>query len=65
MKTVERRLWCRSGIFIVKCDHVSHGVLITYFKQANFCWTHTNTFEREITYHVVFQCEQNLLTNSM
>ena len=34
MKTVERPRWCRSGIFIVKCEHVSHFALIADFEQT-------------------------------
>ena len=40
MKTLERRLRCRSGVFIVNCEHISHFVLIVDFEQANVCWVH-------------------------
>ena len=48
MKTVERRQWCRSGVFIVKYEHVSHIILIVDFEQADACWVHvenTNAVE--------------------
>ena len=48
MKTVERRQWRRSGVFIVKCEHVSHIILIVDFKQVDACWVHvenTNAVE--------------------
>ena len=48
MKTVERRQWRRSGVFIVKCEHVSHIILIADFEQADACWVHvenTNAVE--------------------
>ena len=51
MKTVERRQWRRSGVHIVKCEHVSNFVLKTNFEQAKVCWVHienTNTFESKI-----------------
>ena len=53
MKTVERRQWRRSGVHIVKCEHVSNFVLKTNFEQAKVCWVHienTNTFESKIRY---------------
>ena len=28
IKTSERRYWCRSGVFIVNYEHVSHFVLV-------------------------------------
>ena len=28
MQTVEQRQWRHSGVFIVKCEHVSHFALI-------------------------------------
>ena len=37
MKTVELRQWRGSGVFNVKCEHVSHFVLIADFEHANFC----------------------------
>ena len=48
MKTVEQGQWRRSGVFIVRCDHVSDFVLIVEFKQTKNCWVHienTSTFE--------------------
>ena len=48
MKTAERRQWRRSGVFIVKCEHVSHIILIVDFKQVDACWVHvenTNALE--------------------
>ena len=53
MKTVQRRQWRCSGVFIVKCEHVSHIALIVDFEQTNVCWVHiedTNTFEGKIRY---------------
>ena len=32
MKTEEQRQWRRSGVFIVKCEHASHIVLIVDFE---------------------------------
>ena len=34
MKTVERPQWCRSGVFIVKCEQVSHFAMIADFEQT-------------------------------
>ena len=53
MKTVGRCQLCRSGVFIVKCEHVLHFVLIADFEQARICWVtfeNTNIFEGEIRY---------------
>ena len=51
MKTLERRLRCRSGVFIVNCEHISHFVLIVDFEQAKVRLVHiekSNTFEGKI-----------------
>ena len=37
MKTVERSQWLCSGVFIVKCEQVSHFALIVDFEQTNVC----------------------------
>ena len=53
MKTLERRQWRRSGVFMVSCEHISHFALIVNFQQANVCWVYiekTNTFEDKIEY---------------
>ena len=53
MKTLERRPWRCSGVFIVKYEHVSHFVLIIDFEQTNVCWVHienVNTFEGKNRY---------------
>ena len=58
MKRVKRHQWRRSGIFMVKDEHISYFVLIPGFQQANLCWVHienfhienTNTFEGENRY---------------
>ena len=53
MKTLERRQCCRSGVFMVNCEHISHFALIVNFQQANVCWVYiekTNTFEDKIGY---------------
>ena len=53
MKTLERRQWRRSGVFMVNCEHISHFALIVNFQQANVCWVYiekTNTFEDKIEY---------------
>ena len=34
MKTIERHQERRSGVFILKCEHVSHFALIADFKQT-------------------------------
>ena len=60
MKTVERRQWLRSVVFIVKCEFVSH------FEQENVCWVdieNINTISFVMLRY--FQCEQNLWTNNM
>ena len=47
------------GFLVAKYEHVSHFVvLIVDFEQANVCWIHIEKCKH-------FQCEQNLLTNSM
>ena len=41
----------RSGVFIVKCGHVSQFVRFDDFEGAKLCWVHIeniNTFKREI-----------------
>ena len=48
MKTLERRQWRRSGVFIVKCEHISHIVLTVDFEQRDAFWVHvenTNAVE--------------------
>ena len=58
MKTLERRQWCRSDVFIVNCEHISHLVLIVDFEQANVCWIHIekkNTFQQKIGYIMNFE----------
>ena len=53
VKTGERRQWRRSGVSIVKYEHVSHFDLIVHFEQANVYWVHienTNTLEKKIRY---------------
>ena len=35
MKTLKQRRWCRSGVFIVDCEHISFFVLIAYVEGAN------------------------------
>ena len=39
-KAVEWRQWRLCGVFINKCEHVSHIVLIANFEQANVCWVY-------------------------
>ena len=72
MKTVERCQRRCSGVLIVKCEHVSHFVLIFESKQASVYrvyFENTNTFDTNISdiscVMQYFQCVQNLLTNSM
>ena len=51
MKTLERRQWDRSSVFLVYCEHIPNFVLIVDLKQANVLWVHiemTNTFEDKI-----------------
>ena len=53
VKTTKRRQWSHSGVFIIKCEHVSHFVPIAVFEQANVFWVHienTSTFEDEFRY---------------
>ena len=38
MKTLKQRRWCRSGVFIVNCEHISLFVLIAYVEGANASW---------------------------
>ena len=41
IKTPERRQWCRSGVFIVKFEHISHlflVLLLLTLKQVNVRW---------------------------
>ena len=38
MKTLKLRRWCRSGVFIVNCEHISLFVLIAYIEGANVSW---------------------------
>ena len=45
--------WRRSGVFIVKCEHVSLFVLTVDFEQANVYLVNiknTNTFEGKIRF---------------
>ena len=72
MKTVGRRQWRRSGVFIVTCEHVSQFSLITPFNRETFAGLilkiQTHLKARSGISCVMlkyFQCEQNLLTNSI
>ena len=41
VKTQERHQWRRSGVFIVKFEHISHrvpSVANVNFKKVNACW---------------------------
>ena len=40
MKTLERCRWCRSGAFIVNCEHISNFALVVDFQQAKVCWVY-------------------------
>ena len=55
MKTVERPRWCRSGIFISKCEHVSHFALIADFEQtfAGFILKKQTLFKASSTFNVI------------
>ena len=55
MKTLERRQWRLSSVFIADCEHISSFFLTVDFEQANVYWVHienTNTFEGKIKYIV-------------
>ena len=38
IKTPERHQWCRSGVFIVNFEHISHLVLLFLLLTCNTCW---------------------------
>ena len=40
MKTLKQRRRCRSGVFIVNCEHISLFVLIAYVEGANVSRVH-------------------------
>ena len=53
MKTLERRQWRRSSVYIVTCKHISNFLLIIDLEQATICWVHIekiNAFEDKISY---------------
>ena len=63
MKTLEQHQCCRSGIFIVNCEHISHIVLVVDFELANICWVYiekTNTLRSSS--QEMF-CEKGVLRN--
>ena len=63
MKTLEQHQWCRSGIFIVNCEHISQFVLVVHFEQANICCVYiekTNTLRGSS--QEMF-CEKGVLRN--
>ena len=63
MKTLEQHQCCRSGIFIVNCEHISHFVLVVDFELANICWVYiekTNTLRSSS--QEMF-CEKDVLRN--
>ena len=51
IKTPERRQWCRSGVFIVSFEHISHLVLVflllTLRRQMPAGLIQLNIFEQE------------------
>ena len=72
MKTAGRRQWCHSGVFIVKCEHVLHFVLIANLNSQAFVelilkmqtlMKAKSGISCVMLYYL--QCKQNLLTNSM
>ena len=57
VKTLVRRQWRRSGVFIVNCEHISHFVLIDDSEHTNVCWVHiekTKAFEDTIEYAMLY-----------
>ena len=67
MKTLVQHQYCCFGAFIINCEHISLFVLIVDFKQANVCSVHIEKTRSGISCVVLshFNCEQNLLKNSI
>ena len=51
IKTPEQRQWCRSGVFIVNFEHISHlflvSLLVGDFEQVNVSWVSRKTLNKK------------------